>query len=137
MRIYVDSSALVKRVLDEPERTVLIESLDRLVASDELLVSSTLTWVEVTRTIRSRLDDESPARVVDFVDAALSGILETPLTPQVMSLARRLGPASLRSLDAIHLASATLIGADLVCAYDDRLLRSAEELGFRTMSPGR
>jgi hypothetical protein len=42
----------------------------------------------------------------------------------------------LRSLDAIHLATATLVNADLVCAYDQRLLLAASELGLRTISPG-
>ena len=54
----------------------------------------------------------------------------------VVSLARRIGPITLRSLDAIHLATATLIDADLVIAYDERLLLAAEELGFATASPG-
>jgi len=66
----------------------------------------------------------------------LSGIDEFPITTQVVDIAQRLRPASIRSLDAIHLASATLLGADLVCAYDQRLLEGAEELGFRTLSPG-
>jgi len=54
----------------------------------------------------------------------------------VIDIAQRLGPATIRSLDAIHLASASLLGADLVCAYDERMLAAAEELGFRTSSPG-
>jgi len=54
----------------------------------------------------------------------------------VVGVARRLGPSSLRSLDAIHLATASIMAADVVIAYDGRLLRAAEELGFRTLSPG-
>ncbi len=66
----------------------------------------------------------------------MSGIEEFPISEQVIDIAQRMSPASIRSLDAIHLASATLLGADLVCAYDQRLLGAAEELGFRTVSPG-
>ena len=60
---------------------------------------------------------------------------ECPVTEQVVSIARRIGPTSLRSLDAIHLASAAVLDVDLVCAYDQRMLIAAAELGFRTVSP--
>lgn len=135
MRAYVDSSALVKRVLDEPERERLLEALRGIEEADDILVSSSLTSVEVSRTVRSRLDAEPPARVVAFVDIALSGVLVAPMTDQILGVARRLGPSNLRSLDAIHLATATLLDVDVVVAYDQRLIQSAEELGFRTLSP--
>ncbi|MHB1171899.1 MAG: type II toxin-antitoxin system VapC family toxin [Lacisediminihabitans sp.] len=105
MRVYVDSSALVKRVLDESERPALIAALEGFRTADAVLLSSTLTWIEC------------------------------PITEQIVGIARRLGPSSLRSVDAIHLASATLLSADVVCAYDKRLLIAASELGFRTISP--
>ena len=53
MRIYVDSSALIKRVIDEPESDALDEALERHVAADDVLVASSLAWVEVTRAIRA------------------------------------------------------------------------------------
>lgn len=65
----------------------------------------------------------------------MAGIAECPITEQVSDIARRLGPSTLRSLDAIHLATAALLSADLVCAYDQRMLTAASELGFRTVSP--
>ncbi len=136
MRVYIDSSALVKRSLDEPESEPLELAVNEFMLRGEVM-SSTLAWVEVSRSIRSRLDSEPPAEVAQLVESALAGVIECPVSDQIVGVARRLGPASLRGLDAIHLASATLLGADLVCAYDDRLLRSAEELGFRTVSPGR
>lgn len=136
MNIYLDSSALIKRSLDEPESEALIQTLESHIREGATLSSSTLAWIESPRAVRSRLDDAPPADVADMIRVALSGVLEYPITDQVADVARRLGPASMRSLDAIHLATATLIGADLVCAYDQRLLISAEELGFRTASPG-
>jgi uncharacterized protein len=135
-RAYVDSSALVKRALDEPGRPELLVSLDEFVVDGALMFSSSLAWVEVSRSIRSRLDDESRRLVAEHIDAALSGVAEMPISPEVMSLARRLGPPSLRTLDAIHLATATLLDADVIVAYDYRLIESATELGFRTLSPG-
>ncbi|CAN5163877.1 type II toxin-antitoxin system VapC family toxin [soil metagenome] len=137
MRVYVDSSALVKRVIDEPESSHLISSLETYsqTSTDELH-SSTLAWVEVSRTIRARTILEDPLSIADFVDVALSGILSLPISDEVVSIARRIAPPLLRSLDAIHLASAALIDADLVVAYDVRLLSAARELGFATASPG-
>ena len=66
----------------------------------------------------------------------MTGIYQFAITDQVIDIAQRLGPVTLRSLDAIHLASATLLGVDLICGYDQRLLVAAEEYGFRTLSPG-
>ena len=135
MRIYVDSSALVKRVLREPESAAVVATLERYVGDGGALYSSSLAWIEVGRAIRTRADEEAPAILADYVDVALSGIAEYPVTEAVVSLARRIGSSRLRSLDAIHLSTATLIDADVVLAYDERLLSVARELGFATDSP--
>jgi predicted nucleic acid-binding protein len=136
VRVYLDSSALLKRVLREFEREEFTIALRALIDDRAELFSSSLAWVEVSRTIRTRLAAEAPRRIIDLIEIALSGIEEFPVSEQVIDMAQRLGPASIRSLDAIHLASASLLGVDLVCAYDQRLLGAAEELGFRTASPG-
>ena len=68
-------------------------------------------------------------------DVALSGILELPIDGRVVALHRRLTPRVLRSLDAIHLASAALADAEVVVAYDEWLLAAAREHGFRPSSP--
>lgn len=135
MRVYLDSSALVKRVLDEPGSDALEVALTRYGDSGVTFMSSTLAWVEVTRAVRSRLEAEPPAEVANLVDLALAGIVECPMTDQVVSISRRLGPSTLRSLDAIHLASAALLNIDVICAYDRRMLEAAAEHGFRTVSP--
>jgi predicted nucleic acid-binding protein len=135
VRVYVDSSALSKRALDEVESDALEAALDHFAAEGVTLVTSALAWVEVSRNVRSRRDSEAPQTVVELIGVALSGITAVPVSSQVIEIARRLGPSTLRSLDAIHLATATLLEADLVCAYDARLLMSASELGFATVSP--
>ncbi|HEU4807197.1 MAG TPA: type II toxin-antitoxin system VapC family toxin [Homoserinimonas sp.] len=135
MRIYVDSSALIKRAVREDESASLIKTLDQWESGHSLLYSSTLAWIEVTRTLRSRANQETAAEIVELIENAVAGIAECPITESVAEIARRIGPSTLRSLDAIHLATATLIGAEIVCAYDKRLLISAAELGFRTISP--
>lgn len=136
MRIYLDSSALVKRALNEPESGAFQDAFDDFVEAGAVIAASALAWVEVSRAVRLRRDLESPRVINDVIDAALSGLDQYPITEQVVAVAQRLSPVSLRSLDAIHLATASLLDADLVCAYDQRLVGAAEELGFRTLSPG-
>lgn len=136
MLLYCDSSALVKRAIRERESAELVQLLGRHIETGDILATSSLGFVEVSRTVRGRLDHESPTQIRDLIVVALSGVNEAPVDESVVSLARRLGPASLRSLDAIHLATATLLDADLVVAYDERMLAAASELGFDTLSPG-
>jgi predicted nucleic acid-binding protein len=135
VKIYLDTSALVKRGIREPQTEAIKANLVWHEERGDELISSSLAWVETTRTIRARLDSESPTRVVELVELALSGVSECPIDESVIGLARRLGPASLRSVDAIHLATAILLDADLVIAYDDRLLAVATEFGLRCASP--
>jgi predicted nucleic acid-binding protein len=136
VRVYVDSSALIKRVIRETESASLIVALRELNERGSSMQTSALGVIEVSRGIRARMDLHSPASVVDAVEVALAGIEQVEISEPVVALARRLFPTSIRSLDAIHLASAVLVNASVVVAYDRRLLAAASELGFRTLSPG-
>jgi predicted nucleic acid-binding protein len=136
MRVYLDSSALLKRAFAETGSGELEDRLLYYSSAGAVLVSSALAWIEVSRGIRGRSDAETPATITEVMDATMSGIAESPMSQQVVSLARRIGPPVLRSLDAIHLATATLIDADVIVAYDKRLSSVASELGFRVESPG-
>jgi uncharacterized protein len=71
------------------------------------------------------------------VDDAMSGIAEYPVGDEVVSLGRRLNPDRLRSLDAIHVASAMLLDADLLITYDDRMAETGQRNGLRCAAPGR
>ncbi len=133
MRIYVDSSALIKRAIEEPESEAVHEALAGYVAADDVLIASSLAWVEVTRAIRATADPETD--VNDIIEAALSGIAERSITEDVVSLARRIGPKSLRSLDAVHLATAVLVDADLMITYDNRLEAAARDNGLAVAKP--
>lgn len=135
MRAYVDSSALVKRVVSEPDADRLRSHLAELASDGAALICSSLGWIEVTRALRAQLAALDDSAVNDFSDAALSGILERPMSSEVVGLARRLGPLGLRSPDAIHLASALLTDVDVVIAYDGRLLEAARQHGLTTLSP--
>jgi uncharacterized protein len=133
--IYVDSSALLKRVIAEAESTAIDGATHAAIHAGAVIASSTLAWVEVTRALRSRLDSVDPRRIARLSDDALSGVQEAPITTEVAAVARRIVPPALRSLDAIHLATATLLEADEVWAYDRRLLDAADGLGLVTVSP--
>ena len=136
MRVYFDSSALVKRGITETHSEELREAIAQLGAGENALMSSTLAWIEVSRTVRSVLEGEDPAHVVAVIESSLSGIQEAPIARPVASMARRIGSPAMRSLDAIHLATAAALDADVFIAYDRRLLVVAEEMGFHTFSPG-
>ncbi|WP_328524474.1 type II toxin-antitoxin system VapC family toxin [Kribbella sp. NBC_00359] len=133
MRVYMDSSALIKRVIVEQESTDLVDFLDAHYQQADLLASSSLAWVEVSRAVLARA--KAPATAGDLIDGAMSGIDERPMTAEVVSVARRIEP--LRSLDAIHLATAVLIDADLVVTYDDRLADACRRNSLAVASPGR
>lgn len=139
MRTYVDSSALIKRGVEETESDALDAMLEEQVADGAALVASSLAWVEVGRALRRLADggrhrDES---IADAIDVALSGVAERPLTDDVVSLARRVAPPRLRTLDALHLATAIVLDVDLVLTYDDRLADACRHHGLATSAPGR
>ena len=135
MRVYVDSSALLKRVFAECESPALVSALRDYQRADTAVVTSSLAWVEVSRAVRSYANTESDVEIDDLVDVSLSGVLEKPITSEVIALARRLSPPALRGLDAIHLATALLLDADVILAYDVRLVEAATEHKIRTLSP--
>lgn len=135
MRVYFDSSALIKRVIAEEESGDLVDFLDTRHSEGDLLVSSSLAWIEVSRAVLARV--KSPTGAGDLIDAAMSGVDERLLTSDVVSVARRIEPLVLRSLDAIHLATAVLIDVDLVVTYDDRLADACRRNSLAVGSPGR
>ena len=136
MRVYVDSSALIKRSITEPESDAVEEVLGRHIDDEDALVSSSLAWIEVSRALRGRLDGEDSNVVNEAIEDAVSGIAARPIAADVVSLARRIGPNLLRSVDAIHLATAILIDADVMLTYDDRLAAAARYNDLTVSAPG-
>ncbi|MDP8978234.1 MAG: type II toxin-antitoxin system VapC family toxin [Actinomycetota bacterium] len=136
MRVYVDSSALLKRSVVEAGSDAVEEVLGHHIDDGDPLVSSSLAWIEVSRALRSRLDGEGHDVVNEAIEDALSGIAERPIAADVVSLARRIGPHVMRSLDAIHLATAVLVDADVMITYDDRLALAAGHNDVTVSAPG-
>jgi predicted nucleic acid-binding protein len=135
MRVYFDSSALIKRVVAEDESDDLVDFLDTRYEQGDVLASSSLAWVEVSRVVLARV--RTPADAGELIDGAMSGIDERQMTAEVVSVARRIEPLILRSLDALHLATAVLIDADLVVTYDERLADACRRNALAVASPGR
>jgi uncharacterized protein len=135
-RVYLDSSTVLKRVIEEPESEDVRALVGHHAGEGDLLVASQLAWIEVTRALRMRFDFSYQV-AADHVDDAMSGIVEYPISEEVHILAERINPNRLRSLDAIHVASAMLVGADLLITYDDRMVEAAELNGLRCVAPGR
>jgi len=125
--LYLDSSAIAKLFIQEPEAVVLRER----VADRALLVSSGLARVEVERI--GRLND-----LLDRAREVLDRVELLRLDPTLIAAAAELAGQRLRSLDAIHVASALSLGADLesLLTYDRRTQDAAQEVGLRVEAPG-
>ena len=132
--IYVDTSALVKHVLEEHESEALARATEGRSAIGSQFVTSTLTRVELGRTLRRRLEG-ADVPVDSLYAAALRGVGQAQLTDVVLELARSIEPPVLRSLDAIHLATAIALGCHEVWTYDDRLADGAMARGMTVRAP--
>lgn len=128
--IYLDTSALVKLVFEEPESSALAEWLSAGVGLPK--ISSTLSKIELLRACR-RVDENAVGVAVSL----LEGVDLLPLDGAIIEKAATVAPAELRSLDAIHLASALSLDSDLTAlvAYDVRLCSAARAAGIEAVSP--
>lgn len=124
---YVDSSALLKRILDEAESQALRDWFTA--ASGDRWVSSALADVEVARACRRAGIAE------DDQEAAMSDVALRDIDERVIVRARMVGGPELRSLDAIHLATAVVVGVDALVTYDDRLAQAARSVGLDVHVP--
>ncbi|HEV3311891.1 MAG TPA: type II toxin-antitoxin system VapC family toxin [Chloroflexota bacterium] len=126
--VYVDSSAIIKLVVQEPESSALRAYLGRR----KTLISNSIARTEVMRSVLA----EGAASVARAAQV-LSRIELLRMSDRVLAVAGGLLPLELRTLDAIHLASALELGEELgrVVTYDVRMAVAARELGFRVESP--
>lgn len=130
MAFYLDTSALVKLVVEEAETAALRAWLQP--ALD--LVSCDLSRTELVRAVRR----VAPDRVQD-ARAVLDGLILLEVPTSTFESAGRLAPDVLRSLDAIHLAAALGLGDDLqgIVTYDEAFAQAAQLQGVRVLAPGR
>jgi predicted nucleic acid-binding protein len=125
---YLDSSAIVKLVVQEPESA----ALGRYLRRRRPLISSALARTEVTRALLP-LGADAIARGREV----LSRFDLARVNDRVLTAAGSLLPQDIRSLDAIHLATAQGLGGDLarVVTYDERMSRAARALGLAVAAP--
>jgi predicted nucleic acid-binding protein len=126
--IYLDSSALVKLIVLEPESRALRAYLRR----EPTRVSCGLARTEVLRSVRPL----GPA-AIEAARRLLRNIDLIRLDDALLDAAGMLEPAVVRSLDAIHLAAAQLVAPTLraVVTYDRRMADAATSLGFPVAAP--
>jgi uncharacterized protein len=130
--LYLDASAIVKLVADEPESAELIEAV-----TDGRLVSSELAIAEVPRAMR-RIERGDLVDLIARADAVLATLALVPVGRDVLTLAGAFTMPTLRARDAVHLASSLLLDdLGLFISYDARQLRAAAEAGLAIASPGR
>lgn len=131
--LYADSSALVKLTVLEAETDALREELNQR----HEVATSVITEIELARAVaRVR------AQGIDAADdiavwAITAAAIEIELTPEIRRVAAELEPAGLRTLDAIHIASALSLGPDLagIVTYDQRMRDAAEAHGRAVLAP--
>lgn len=108
-------------------------ALERHLMSDDVLATSRIAVVEVSRATALANPSEEVRQEMDKLLASCALIA---VSAHVLRAARELAAATVRTLDAIHLASALRIEADELLAYDRRLLTAAGEHGLKVASPG-
>ncbi len=130
----MDTSALTKLLITEPETPELQRWLITQNDQGEHVATSALSRVELMRAV-ARYGEPGHAERARYL---LDGLDILPITEPVITLAETIGPAALRSLDAIHLAAATQINRELTAfvTYDHRLLDGCREVGLTAASPG-
>jgi predicted nucleic acid-binding protein len=126
--LYVDSSALLKRYVDEHDSDVA----DQLMRSDPVLVTCRLTEVEVRRNLARLLTGDELDRQRQALSVDLDAFALVSLDALTMNAAARIAEQTLcRSLDSIHLAAARRAGtATTLLTFDARQASAARAIGM-------
>lgn len=127
-RWYIDTSAATKLLVEEAESSALAHELD---LREPVLVASYLLETEVRRVVHRipALSHEAASRLLEGID-----LYEAP--PSLFREAGLLPGSGLRSLDALHLATAVRIGVDALVTYDVKMREAARDLGIAVTGPG-
>lgn len=128
MAVYLDSSAAVKLIVREAES----DALESWLRPHDVLASSALLRTELLRAIQRG----APRRIAE-ARAALAAFTLRAVDDEILDAAGDIGPSSIRSLDAIHLATALRLvtALDAIVTYDRRMIEGAVLLGLPVASP--
>lgn len=126
--VYLDSSAFVKLVVREPQSDALVSWLEHRVTR----LSSALLRTEVLRAVRPHGDD-----ALLRARRLMAGLFLRAVDEPILDAAGIFDPPTLRSLDAIHLATAVALRhtIDQIVTYDGRMIDGARVLGLPVASP--
>lgn len=140
MRVaYVDTSALGRILLNEPDKVAIELVLEEI---DEV-ASSRLLWIELRRLAR-RYEARAaaagePRETQQVAEELLRPIAAIPLEESLLTSTEIIPPASVATLDAIHLATAVHLAAvsplDVIVTYDRQLAEGAREHGLKVLAP--
>jgi predicted nucleic acid-binding protein len=124
---YVDASALVKLVVEEPGSAAML----RWYVESETVVTSRIGVIETSRA--SRRTEHDPERLRRVLDSI--AVIECDAA--IADRAAAVAPPSVRTLDAIHVATALALGRtlDAFVTYDERLAEAAREAGLPVVMP--
>jgi len=124
---YLDSSALVKLVLDEADTG----AMRRWYVEADRMACSIIGTVETRRAVARKVDGR------ERVDLILRSVITLDVDEAIAANASRIVPVAMRTLDAIHLATALAIGSELdsFVTYDDRLADAARAAGLPVVRP--
>lgn len=127
--VYLDTSALGRIVLDEPDSDVV----GRALAGFETFVSSSLLRIELHRLgLRTGIPHEE-------IESWLAGVALVPMDEAILSAAETIPPATVATFDAIHLATAVQFAAEShiasIMTFDIRLTEGAGEHGLAVITP--
>jgi predicted nucleic acid-binding protein len=128
---YADTSAVIKLLVEETHSKAFAAFYDG--HADAEWVSSALLRIEVTRAVARAL----PILLPDAREL-LTAFSYIAIDDEIVDAAMGEPDRRLRSLDAIHLATARLLAPELeaLVSYDDRRLKAASDAGLATVSPG-
>ena len=129
MIIYVDTSAVLKLVLEEKESPSAAEYLTKAASKGNQLTASMLLYTELHCAGHRR---GIPGELVNTILGSIN-LLDVARSDLMYAAAL---PGRLRSADAIHLATAIRLQADVLMAYDAELLAAAVDSGLNVLSPG-
>ena len=132
MSLYVDTSALLKRYIEEDEST----ACERFLVTDPSWITARHTWVEVLRNLGRLLQGSERARVRDLFRTDWSRMLIVELDATTCDRAGDLAETlQVRTLDALHLAAAERAGAGTLpfLTYDVRQAQAARSLGWSVL----
>lgn len=126
--VYLDTSVLGRVLLDEPDTPAIRRELSRF----ERHISSRLLGLELRR-LALRED------MSEYVDELIFGIVLIPLDEEMLATAEAIAPPAVRTLDAIHLATAVRLAdageLDALMTYDKQLAAGARQHNITVLSP--